>query len=103
MKNVIEEHFREHVENSMREPLLFGDYRTALDEGEARLYEDIQDYDAAKALFQEVSIRTVHELLRAHVFRSLFNNGTFGMFKGAVSSRSVQSFDRAWNRCPSLR
>ena len=55
MKNVIEEHFKEHVESAMQEPLLFGDYRTALDEGEARLYEDIQDYEAAKALFQEVN------------------------------------------------
>ncbi|XP_033627732.1 dynein heavy chain 10, axonemal-like [Asterias rubens] len=54
MKNVIEEHFKEHVESAMQEPLLFGDYRTALDEGEARLYEDIQDYEAAKALFQEI-------------------------------------------------
>ena len=38
----------------MRDPSLFGDYRTALEESEPRLYEDIQDYDAAKALFQEV-------------------------------------------------
>lgn len=55
IKNIIDEHFREHNENAMREPLLYGDYRTALDGGEARLYEDIQDYDAAKALFQEVN------------------------------------------------
>ena len=55
MKNILEEHFREHTANALREPLLFGDYRTALDEGEPRLYEDIQDYDAAKALFQEVT------------------------------------------------
>lgn len=34
--------------------MLFGDFRTALDEGEPRLYEDIQDYEAAQALFQEV-------------------------------------------------
>ncbi|XP_041455872.1 dynein heavy chain 10, axonemal-like [Lytechinus variegatus] len=54
IKNILDEHFREHTENAMREPLLYGDYRTALDGGEARLYEDIQDYDAAKALFQEI-------------------------------------------------
>lgn len=40
----------------MRNPCLFGDFRTALEESEPRLYEDIQDYDAAKALFQEVSV-----------------------------------------------
>ncbi|XP_072163343.1 dynein axonemal heavy chain 10-like [Diadema setosum] len=54
MKTVLEEHFREHTENAMRDPLLFGDFRTALDEGEPRMYEDIQDYDAAKAIFQEI-------------------------------------------------
>jgi len=37
-----------------RDPCLFGDYRTAMEESEPRLYEDIQDYEAAKALFQEV-------------------------------------------------
>jgi dynein heavy chain len=43
-----------HTEYAMRDPCLFGDFRTALEESEPRLYEDIQDYDAAKALFQEV-------------------------------------------------
>ena len=38
----------------MKNPILYGDYRTALDEAEPRLYEDIQDFDASKALFQEV-------------------------------------------------
>lgn len=37
-----------------KDPILFGDYRTALDENEPRLYEDIIDYDNAKALFTEV-------------------------------------------------
>jgi len=37
-----------------REPSLFGDYRTALDMGEARIYEDLQDYEAAKNIFDEV-------------------------------------------------
>lgn len=36
----------------MRDPILFGDFRMALHEGETRIYEDIQDYEAAKALFQ---------------------------------------------------
>ncbi|CAM4852615.1 unnamed protein product [Rotaria socialis] len=43
-----------HVEIIFRQPSLFGDYRTALDIGEAKIYEDIQDYDAAKALFDEI-------------------------------------------------
>ena len=37
-----------------RDPLLFGDYRTALPPEQPRVYEDVQDYDAAKGLFDEV-------------------------------------------------
>ena len=42
------------TEYVLRDPVLFGDYRSALEADVPRLYEDIQDYDAAKALFQEV-------------------------------------------------
>lgn len=38
-----------------RDPLLFGDYRNALDEEEVRYYEDLLDYEAVYFLFQEVS------------------------------------------------
>ncbi|CAM9556184.1 unnamed protein product [Bubo scandiacus] len=54
IKNLIEENFRDDLEQAMRDPILFGDFRMALTEGEHRIYEDIQDYDAAKALFQEI-------------------------------------------------
>ncbi|XP_071826175.1 dynein axonemal heavy chain 10-like isoform X2 [Apostichopus japonicus] len=54
IKTVLEDHFKDDTDEVLREPVLFGDYRTALDEGEPRLYEDIQDYDACKALFQEI-------------------------------------------------
>ncbi|XP_031164939.2 dynein heavy chain 10, axonemal [Sander lucioperca] len=54
IKNLIEEHFKSDMEAVMRDPILFGDYRTALSETEPRVYEDIQDYDASKALFQEI-------------------------------------------------
>ena len=36
--------------------MLFGDYCTALTPEQPRVYEDIQDYDAAKALFEEVGM-----------------------------------------------
>lgn len=49
---MIEDNFKEDLEPAMRDPVLFGDFRMALNEGEPRIYEDIQDYDAAKALFQ---------------------------------------------------
>lgn len=51
IKNLIEEHFRSDLDSAMRDPILFGDYRTAL-KSEPRVYEDILDYDASKALFQ---------------------------------------------------
>lgn len=58
MKELLDENFKTHTEYALRNPCLFGDFRTALEESEPRLYEDIQDYDAAKALFQEVIIVT---------------------------------------------
>lgn len=39
----------------LRDPLLFGDYRNALDEEEIRYYEDLLDYEAVYFLFQEVT------------------------------------------------
>lgn len=56
MKKLIEEinEFKPHSDYIFREPILFGDYRNALEMGEPRIYEDLQDYDAAKALFEQV-------------------------------------------------
>ncbi|XP_078713472.1 dynein axonemal heavy chain 10 [Lampetra fluviatilis] len=54
VRRLLEEHFPHDVEVTMRDPILFGDYRSALSPGEPRLYEDIQDYEAARALFQEI-------------------------------------------------
>lgn len=50
--NLVKEHFNDDYEMVMRDPILFGDFRTALQEEEPRIYEDIQDYEAAKALFE---------------------------------------------------
>ncbi|XP_031792253.1 dynein heavy chain 10, axonemal isoform X1 [Piliocolobus tephrosceles] len=52
--DLVTEHFNDDMEVVMRDPILFGDFRMALHEGEPRIYEDIQDYEAAKALFQEI-------------------------------------------------
>ncbi|XP_041985040.1 dynein axonemal heavy chain 10 [Aricia agestis] len=38
----------------LRDPLLFGDYRNALEEEEIRYYEDLLDYEAIYFLFQEI-------------------------------------------------
>ena len=52
ISNLVTVHFNDDVEVVMRDPILFGDFRMALHEEETRIYEDIQDYEAAKALFQ---------------------------------------------------
>jgi dynein heavy chain len=54
VKNLLEEAFKPHLDFVLRDPCLFGDYKNALEESEPRLYEDIQDFEAAKALFQEI-------------------------------------------------
>lgn len=53
IQELIESKYQKHVEFVMRDPLLFGDYATVM-EG-VGFYEDIQDFAASKALFQEVS------------------------------------------------
>ncbi|KAM3610556.1 uncharacterized protein V6R79_005609 [Siganus canaliculatus] len=54
IKNLIEENFQSDTEAVMRDPILFGDYRTALSDTEPRVYEDIPDYKASKAMIQEI-------------------------------------------------
>ena len=56
MKRLIEEEpeFKTQSEYIFRDPILFGDYRNALELGEPRIYEDMQDYEASKAIFEQV-------------------------------------------------
>ena len=56
MKRLMEEEseFKPQIEYIFRDPVLFGDYRNALELGEPRIYEDLQDYEASKALFEQV-------------------------------------------------
>ncbi|XP_017781324.1 PREDICTED: dynein heavy chain 10, axonemal [Nicrophorus vespilloides] len=42
------------LEYTMRDPVLFGDYRNAVNEDEPRYYEDLLDYEAIYYLFQEI-------------------------------------------------
>ncbi|KAJ7387135.1 Dynein heavy chain 10, axonemal [Desmophyllum pertusum] len=50
---LVEQNFTSYVDTVNREPVLFGDYRNALTE-DPRLYEDVVDYEAAKAIFDEI-------------------------------------------------
>jgi dynein heavy chain len=56
MRKLIEEEneLKPNFEYIFRDPILYGDYRNALEMGEPRIYEDLQDFDAAKALFEQV-------------------------------------------------
>ncbi|XP_077418138.1 dynein axonemal heavy chain 10-like isoform X2 [Vanacampus margaritifer] len=54
LKNLVEEHFKAFVDDVMKDPVFFGDYRTALSETEPRIYEDLGNFDTSKALFQEL-------------------------------------------------
>ncbi|KAK9891062.1 hypothetical protein WA026_013388 [Henosepilachna vigintioctopunctata] len=49
-----EEEIIDVMEYSMRDPLLFGDYRNAISEDDPRCYEDLLDYEAIYFLFQEI-------------------------------------------------
>lgn len=69
--DLVGEHFKGDVETVMRDPILFGDFRMALHEEEERVYEDIQDYEAAKALFQ---VRAGRCLLRRFPLPGLRRN-----------------------------
>ena len=46
--------FKGQSEYIFRNPILYGDYRNAMEIGEPRIYEDLQDFEAAKALFEQV-------------------------------------------------
>ncbi|GFO07645.1 dynein heavy chain 10, axonemal [Plakobranchus ocellatus] len=53
--NLLRENFaNSDLEMIVRNPSLFGDFRYALDDDEPRIYEDVQDYEACKALFHEI-------------------------------------------------
>ncbi|XP_051888343.1 dynein axonemal heavy chain 10 [Pristis pectinata] len=72
ISQLIEEHFPNVLEQATRNPILFGDYRTFMHEGEPRVYEDLQDYEAAKALFQEI-LEEYNEL-KTHMKLVLFDD-----------------------------
>jgi len=54
IEEIIEDHFESNADYAMRNPLVFGDYKNALEEDGNRVYEDLQDFAAAKILFEAV-------------------------------------------------
>ncbi|TPP59989.1 Dynein heavy chain 10 axonemal [Fasciola gigantica] len=58
IKEYIHEQITENCSDCMEyacvEPLLFGDYRNAMDESEMRIYEDLLDYENCRSICQEI-------------------------------------------------
>lgn len=46
----------EVIQYSLRDPMLYGDFRNACNENELRFYEDLLDYEAVYNLFLEVCL-----------------------------------------------
>lgn len=86
----------------MRDPILFGDYRTALNEFEPRVYEDIQDYDACKALFQVLASGELGTFLVHEHLESLYRWFSLILFTGdprGVQREQNQDEPGALRRC----
>lgn len=56
ISNLIETNYPDLATHVLKNPILYGDYKTALDDNEPRLYEDLIDYHNVKALFTEVAV-----------------------------------------------
>jgi dynein heavy chain len=54
IKEIVEGLFEPHAAAVCKDPILFGDYRFALQEENARLYEDLLDFTAVRFIVQEI-------------------------------------------------
>lgn len=55
VRESIKEYFEPYVDHTLRNPVLFGDFRNALTHNtDQRYYEDLLDFEAVFFLFQEV-------------------------------------------------
>ena len=57
MKELLAGSFKDQMEFVLTDPILYGDYKNALDENEPRYYEDLIDHANIKVIFEEVCIR----------------------------------------------
>ncbi|XP_050455387.1 dynein axonemal heavy chain 10 [Cataglyphis hispanica] len=63
----------EVIQYSLRDPMLYGDFRNACNEDELRFYEDLLDYEAVYNLFLEI-FDEYNERLRTKLHMVLFND-----------------------------
>lgn len=63
----LENYFPTQMEYVLRDPLLFGDCRNAINANDKiRIYEDLVDYDSVFYLFQEVSEILNYEFIKCY-------------------------------------
>ncbi|XP_018050925.1 PREDICTED: dynein heavy chain 10, axonemal [Atta colombica] len=83
-KNLVIEQLNEKIRNcwelepeviqySLRDPILYGDFRNALNKDELRFYEDLLDYEAVYSLFLEI-FEEYNERNRTKLHMVLFND-----------------------------
>ncbi|CAL1680177.1 unnamed protein product [Lasius platythorax] len=83
-ENFVIEHLKEKIQNywelepeviqySLRDPMLYGDFRNACNEDEPRFYEDLLDYEAVYSLFLEI-FDEYNERTRTKLHMVLFND-----------------------------
>ncbi|KAL4712607.1 hypothetical protein ACJJTC_007202 [Scirpophaga incertulas] len=79
----------------LRDPLLFGDYRNALDEEEIRYYEDLLDYEAVYFLFQEILeegfLEFINNILMIGMIPALFSDEEKDGIINAVRNASAEA------------
>ncbi|KYN43305.1 Dynein heavy chain 10, axonemal, partial [Trachymyrmex septentrionalis] len=63
----------EVIEYSLRDPILYGDFRNAFNEDKPRFYEDLLDYEAVYSLFLEI-FEEYNERNRIKLHMVLFND-----------------------------
>lgn len=64
--------FPDEASYAVLDPILFGDYWAAASEEDARLYEDMQDYEVCKAVVEEVGQILFDTVSRSPLKRSIF-------------------------------
>jgi dynein heavy chain len=64
--------FKDYKNNLFRKPILFSDYRTALKNDEPKIYEDLQDYQAIKSIFDEIILEYKEQYGQTEII--LFND-----------------------------
>ena len=56
IKTLVQEKYPKFADAALADPLLFGDYRYAMGDQEARVYEDLGDFSIIKTLFEEILV-----------------------------------------------